>query len=79
MEDRTDAEQIERSSHIHKKENSTNYENYRVISLLDVAYKVMVICIRDRIMNVANKVLGEFHAGFWNNRPTMDQILPCAK
>lgn len=43
---------------IHKKRNLTS--NYRGIALLDTAYKIMVMLIRDKLMEHTDEHMEEF-------------------
>lgn len=59
---------------IYKKGDRTECKNYRGIALLDVAYKIFAICVRDRLKKEVEKLIGEYQAGFKTNRSTSDQI-----
>lgn len=59
---------------LYKKGERTNCENYRGITLMDVAYKIFAICLRDRLKVEAEKCLGEYQAGFRAGRSTIEQI-----
>lgn len=51
---------------IYKKGDSTNCENYREFALLDIACKVLEISIRSSVIEVTNRGLVEYQAGFRN-------------
>lgn len=59
---------------IYKKGDRTVCSNYRGIALLDIAYKILAICLRNRLKTESEKYLGEYQAGFRSNRSTMDQV-----
>lgn len=59
---------------IHKKGDQTNCNNYRGIALLNVTYKVLATCIKNRLNQYADKILGEYQSGFRRGRSVTDQI-----
>lgn len=59
---------------IHKKVDKQLCDNYRGIALLNVSYKVLSKCILDRIKPWADDILGDYQAGFRQNRSNTDQI-----
>ena len=59
---------------IYKKGERALCANYRGIALLDTAYNIITGCIRDRLKVAVEHMLGEYQAGFRNNRSTADQI-----
>lgn len=48
--------------------------NYRVISLLDTAYKVLSIAILRRLEMYAKDIIGEYQCGFKKGKSTTDHI-----
>ena len=59
---------------LHKKGDKTDCKNYRGISLIDVAYKVVEAVILDRIRGAVDNSLRENQGGFRPGRGTVDQI-----
>ena len=59
---------------IHKKGNVTKCENYRPISLLPHAYKILSKTIQDRIQRREEEVLKDERAGFRKGRGKTDHI-----
>lgn len=59
---------------LHKKGDKMNVNNYRGISLLPVAYKILSIALRHRIEEHVDKQLGEYQAGFRKGRSCAEQI-----
>jgi hypothetical protein len=59
---------------ISEKENKTNCENYRGISLLNVTYKVLTRIIKKRLSLFHDTLIGEYQGGFRKGRSTTDQI-----
>jgi sorting nexin-29 len=59
---------------IHKKGDKQDYNNYRGIFLLNVAYKIFSNCVLDRIKEKANQIIGHYQGGFRVDRSTMDQM-----
>ncbi|KAL4147798.1 hypothetical protein QTP88_002147 [Uroleucon formosanum] len=49
-------------------------ENYRGISLLDVGYKVLSICLLRRIQDVSEQMIGDYQCGFRKGKSTIDHI-----
>jgi hypothetical protein len=58
----------------HKKDDKTDCNNYRGISLLSTTYKILSNIILARLTPYANEVIGDHQCGFRRNRSTMDQI-----
>lgn len=59
---------------IFKKGDPTKVDNYRGISLLDTAYKVLSIAILRRIEAFAIDIVGKYQCGFTKGRSTSDHI-----
>jgi len=59
---------------IHKKGDSQLCNNYRGIALLNVTYKMLSYCLLDIIKPWVEGILGDYQAGFRQNRSTNDQI-----
>jgi len=48
--------------------------NYRGVSLLNTAYKVLCNTLFARISPFAGNIIGNYQCGFWKNRSTTNQI-----
>jgi hypothetical protein len=59
---------------IYKKGDKTDCNNYRGLSLLSTAYKILSKIIQARLTLCVNEITGDHHCGFCCNRFTMDQI-----
>jgi hypothetical protein len=59
---------------IYKKGDKTDCNNYRGISLLSTAYKILSNILLARLTPYVNKIIGNHQCGFYCNRSTMDQI-----
>lgn len=59
---------------IHKKGSKLNCKNYRGILLLSTAYKVFTTVNKNRLEPYAEKIIGEYQAGFRLNKSTTDQL-----
>jgi len=58
-----------------KKGNKTDFSNYRDISLLQTAYKILSNILLSRLNPYAEEIFGEHQCGFWRNRSTANHIL----
>ena len=61
-----------------KKGNLQHCSNYRTISLISHASKVMLKIIKNRLQPQADRIIAEEQAGFMKDRSTIEQIL-CEK
>ena len=59
---------------IHKKGDVQNCENFRGISLVNIAYKVLSVVLYERLKPLANKIIGQYQCGFREGVSTIDQI-----
>jgi sorting nexin-29 len=59
---------------IHKMGDKTACNNYRGISLLSTAYKILYNILLARLTPYVNEVIGDHQCRFRRNRSTMDQI-----
>jgi hypothetical protein len=59
---------------IHKKGDKTDCNNYRGISLLPTAYKILCNILLARLTPYVNEIIGDHQCGFRRNRSTADQI-----
>jgi hypothetical protein len=59
---------------IHKKGDKTDCNNYRGISLLSTAYKILSNILLARLTPYVNEVIGDHQCGFCHDRSTMVQI-----
>lgn len=57
-----------------KKRDTIDFQNYRKISLHNTPYKVLLNVILNMINPYANKLLGDYQAGFTHGKSTADQI-----
>jgi hypothetical protein len=58
---------------LHKKGDKLNCNNYRGISLLNSAYKVMAYVVLDRFKQLSETIIGDYQCGYRPNRSTSDQ------
>jgi sorting nexin-29 len=58
---------------IYKKGDKTNCSNYRGISLLSTAYKILSNILLARLTPYVNVILGDHQCGFRRNRSNMDE------
>jgi hypothetical protein len=59
---------------IYKKGDKTDCNNYRGISLLSTAYKILSNILLARLTPYVSEFIGDHQCGFRRNRSTMDQI-----
>jgi hypothetical protein len=59
---------------IHKKGDKTDCNNYRGISLLSTAYKILSNILLARLTPYVNEIVGDHQCGFRRNRSATDQI-----
>jgi sorting nexin-29 len=59
---------------IYKKGDKTDCNNYRGISLLSTAYKILSNILLVRLTPYVNEIIGDHQCGLRRNRSTMDQI-----
>jgi hypothetical protein len=59
---------------IYKKGDRTDCNNYRGVSLLSTAYKILSNILLTRLTPYVNEVIGDHQYGFHHNRSTRDQI-----
>jgi hypothetical protein len=59
---------------IHIKGDKTDCNNYRGMSLLSTAYKILSNILLARLTPYVNEVIGDHRCGFHRNRSTIDQI-----
>jgi sorting nexin-29 len=59
---------------IHKKGDTVLCENYRAITLLCTAYKILANVLYSRLRPYAEEIIGEYQGVFRSGRSTTDQI-----
>jgi hypothetical protein len=59
---------------IYKKDDKTDCNNYREISLLSTTYRILSNILLARSTPHVNEIIGDHQCGFRRNRSTMDQI-----
>lgn len=59
---------------IYKKGDPMDVKNYRGISLLNTAYKILSNTLLNRLRPYANNIIGEYQSGFMSGRSTIDHI-----
>jgi hypothetical protein len=59
---------------IYKKGDKTDCNNYRGISLLSTAFKILSNILLARLTPYVNEIIGDYQCGLHRNRSTTDQI-----
>ena len=59
---------------IHKKGDPMECSNYRGVSLLNTAYKILSTILFTRISPFAENIIGNYQCGFRNSRSTVNQL-----
>ncbi|XP_055387207.1 uncharacterized protein LOC129615849 [Condylostylus longicornis] len=59
---------------IHKKGAKTDCSNYRGITLLNTAYKILAKVIAEKLTIYAEQIIPDYQCGFRPNKSTIDQI-----
>ena len=59
---------------LYKKGDRLDCTNYRLITLLNVAYKVFAIILNQRLVDIAESKSGDYQSGLRSNRSTIDNI-----
>jgi sorting nexin-29 len=59
---------------VYKKEDRTNCQNYRAVTLLNSTYKILTCIIYNRLTEYAEKRIGDYQKGFCKNSSTTDNI-----
>ena len=59
---------------IHKTGDIMECSNYRGVSLLNTAYKILSNILFARISPFTENIIGNYQCGFWKNRSTTNQI-----
>jgi len=59
---------------IHKTGDIMECSNYRGVSLLNTAYKILSNILFTRISPFSQNIIGNYQCGFWKNRSTTNQI-----
>jgi hypothetical protein len=57
-----------------KKEDKTECNDYRNISLLPTTYKILSNILLSRLIPYAEEIMGDYQCGFRRNRSTTDHI-----
>jgi hypothetical protein len=58
----------------HKKDDKTDCNNYRGISVLSTSYKILSAIFLSRLSLYIEEIIGDHQCGFLRNRSTTDQI-----
>jgi sorting nexin-29 len=64
---------------IYKKGERTICSNYRLIMLLNIAYKIFTIILKNRLSKIVESKLIDVQSGFRPNRSTLDNIFIVCK
>jgi sorting nexin-29 len=59
---------------IHKKGDVQNCENFRGISLVNIAYKILSVVLYGRLKPHASQIIGQYQCGIREAVSTIDQI-----
>lgn len=57
-----------------QKRGQVRLQRLRGISLLNVAYKIFTSDIKKRMKPYVERIIGEYQAGFYQNKSTIDQL-----
>jgi hypothetical protein len=60
---------------VHKKDDKTDCNNYRGISLLSISYKILSNILLSRLSPFIDEIFGAHQCGFRRDRSTIDKIL----
>jgi hypothetical protein len=72
--DQIPTELIQAGGEFTKKSDKTDYNNYRVISLLSTSYKMLSNILLSRLSLYVDDIIGDYQCGFRRTRSTTDQI-----
>lgn len=59
---------------VYKKGDTLECTNYHGISLLSSVYKIFSRILFERLLPLAQEIIGKYQAGFMKEKPTIDQI-----
>ena len=48
--------------------------NFRGLIFLNNTYKIFSSILNERMKTAAEKIIGEYQCGFWQNKSTIDQL-----